>query len=539
MNITLRVAAYVFAIGSLSASAAFGQSNITETGRAQIVVDSTSGADTATGTLSSPVKTLSAAVAKAAALNARGVSAKISVNPGVYRESLDLSGLNGQSNAPITIEAAGSSPSIISGSDVVTGWAHSSGSVYVHSWSYGSTTCPVPSGWPSRTIGRISLQRNMVFVNGYFLTQVLSHSQLKTGTFYIDTGRKLIYVWPQNGANMGSAKVEITVRPAIMSISGRSNVTIRNLTFQHASSCMNSNAVTVFGTHNVLLDHLVFRWNNWGGLFVGNSSNVTVQNSKAAHNGGIGFVGTRNKDILFQNVESDYNNWRGAMSNFFDWGMGGLKLLLTHGGTVRNYVAYHNHAQGLWFDTDNKNITVDNVKLIGNAWASLQLEANQGPITVKNSLVCDGGSGINFLTSEHVTITGTTMFNNGGAKLQAQIYLAGRPGGRSIRDWETGQSYHLYTQNATFTNNVVEDKDSSQFVFGTYLSAGDFSHFSSSLHSNNNIWFDAQRSTVFTLAQSHHVSFSGWKGSTGQDSGSKWQAYASAQQKCAAVHPTM
>ncbi len=205
---------------------------------------------------------------------------------------------------------------------------------------------------------------------------------------------------------------------------------------------------------------------------------------------------------------------------------------------MRNLLSYHNYAQGLWFDTDNKNILIDNVKLIGNAWANLQLEANQGPIKMQNSLVCNGGSGINFLTSEHVTITNTKFFNNGGAKYAAQLYLAGRPGGRSITDWETGQYYHLYSQHETFTNNVVEDGTPGQRVMGTYLGSGDWSHFGSTLHSNYNQWFDAHSSTPFTVANARRVNLGGWRSKTGQDYSSAWRTYSVVKQSCGSVSPS-
>ncbi len=538
MNIRSKVAALFAAAIAISATGAFGQANVVETQGNSIVVDANVGSDSAVGTLSAPVKTLGSAVAKAMAASAHGVSTTINVNPGVYRESLDLSGSGSDAAAPITIQAASSGSTVLSGSDVVRGWAHSYGSVYVHSWSYGSTYCPVPNGWPSSKIGSMARRNAMIFVNGHSLTQVDSRSSLKPGTFYVDTGRRLAYVWAQSGANMGSATVEVAARSTVLNIGNRSNLVLRNLIFQHANSCMLGDAVNVYRSHNVLIDHVTAQWNNWGGISVSYSTNVTVQNSLAIHNGGIGFVSTRDKNILYQYDETDYNNWRGAMGNFYDWGMGGLKLLQTHGGTVRNLVSYHNQAQGLWFDTDNKNILIDNVKLIGNVWANLQLEANQGPITMQNSLVCNGGSGINFLTSEHVTVKNTKFYNNGGAQYAAQVYLGGRPGGRPINDWETGQYYHLYSQNDTFTGNVIEDGAGGQKVLGTYLSPGDWSHFTGSLHSDHNQWFDPTTSTAFTVTNARHVNLSGWRNSTGQDWSSAWRTYSVVKQSCDSVTPS-
>jgi hypothetical protein len=45
-----------------------------------------------------------------------------------------------------------------------------------------------------------------------------------------------------------------------------------------------------------------------------------------------------------------------------------------HGAKVQNHFSYNNQAQGLWFDTDNKDIVIDNATLVGSANAALQIE---------------------------------------------------------------------------------------------------------------------------------------------------------------------
>ena len=115
-----------------------------------------------------------------------------------------------------------------------------------------------------------------------------------------------------------------------------------------------------------MFDRVQANWNNWGGLSISGASNFTVQNSIASHNGGVGFQTTRSQYGLYDFNETDYNNWRGAQAAFYDWGMGGFKLFQTRNITVQNHYSYNNQAQGLWFDTDNKNMTVTNATLVGS-----------------------------------------------------------------------------------------------------------------------------------------------------------------------------
>ena len=49
-------------------------------------------------------------------------------------------------------------------------------------------------------------------------------------------------------------------------------------------------------------------------------------------------------------------------------------------------------------------------------------------------------------------------------KVQGQIYLAGKLGGRSAKDWETGQTYNIISNNVTFNGNTVQDAGPGQYV---------------------------------------------------------------------------
>jgi len=310
----------------------------------------------------------------------------------------------------------------------------------------------------------------MLFVNNVPLTQVLAASQLQPGTFYVDETNSRILAYPSAGINMQTALVEAAVRPTTLNVSGRTNVTVRGLVFRHANSCVNQSGANISKSSNVLIDQVQALWNNWGGLGIYSSTGVTVQNSIASYNGGVGFVTSHDQNSLYNFDESDYNNWRGAQGAFYDWAMGGTKLFAMHGAKVQNHFSYNNQAQGLWFDTDNKNITIDNATLVGSANAALQIERNEGPITLQNSHLCSSGTGVNLLTSEKVTIKNNAFYNNGGtAKYQAQIYLAGQAGGINIPDWQTGQVYNLVTTGLVMSANSFQDAGVGQLLFGTYL----------------------------------------------------------------------
>ena len=506
-----------------------------------IFVDAAKGTDSAAGTQASPLKTIQAAVSKANTRNTRALASTIIVNPGVYREKVSISAISGQTNSPLTIQAANPGTAIIAGSDVLSNWApeSSNSSIFSSPWQYKFGTSAIPSGWPAN-IEPIVRRTEMIFVNSQPLTQVMATSQLQPGTFYVDETNSRLLAYPPAGATMQTSLVEAAVRSTTFNISGRSNITVRGLVFRHANSCVNHSSANITSSSNILVDQVQVLWNNWGGLGIYSSNTVTVQNSIASYNGGVGFVTNRDQNTLYSFNETDYNNWRGAQGAFYDWAMGGTKLFAMHGAKVQNHFSYNNQAQGLWFDTDNKDIVIDNATLVGSVNAALQIERNEGPITLQNSHLCSSGTGVNLLTSERVTIKDSSFYNNGGTnKYQAQIYLAGQAGGINISDWQTGQLYNLVTSGLVMSGNSFQDATAGQLLFGTYLSGSDWTTFASSLSSSNNRWYDPSTPASFKIVNGKIVNLASWQNAVGTDYSSIWAASsASVASSCSAPSPT-
>ena len=516
---------------------AIAQANVIENQSTYLYVDAKSGSDGNSGAQSSPFKTVQAAVNTANYLNEQGVGVKVIVNAGVYREHVNIGNYKATA-APLTVQAAITGTAVIAGSEVLTGW-YDSGGIYSRAFTYTPPVCGIPAGWPSN-FAPIALRTEMVFVNGTPLTQVLAWADLKPGTFFINYSYSVIHIDPPAGTDMSTALVETAVRPQTLTVQGRSNVVLRGLVFEHAADCVNTTGAYVSSSYNVLIDSVQARWNNFGGFGVYSSSNVTVKNSVTSYNGGVGFNGDRDQNLLLSFNESDFNNWRGAQAAFYDWAMGGVKLFRIHGATVQNHFSYNNQAQGVWFDTDNKNITVNGATASGNVQAALQIERNEGPITVENSTLCSSGQGVNVLTSTGITLQNNTFYNNSGTnKYQAEIFVAGITGGKIITDWQTGQNYDLFTTGMVLSGNTFLNASPGQLVFGTYLGGTDWTLFASTLKSSNNRWYDPATANSFKIVNGHIVGIASWQSAVQTDYSSVWQApTTSPLTACKAPAPT-
>jgi hypothetical protein len=505
---------------------AYSQASVTENQTTYLYVNGSTGSDSHSGTSSSPLKTIQAAVNKANTNNQKRIGTKIIVASGVYRESVTVNHVWNGSSVPLTIQAASTGGAVIAGSNVLSGWTPVSGHpyTYYHPWTYNFGYCSMPSGWPGNIPG-VARRTEMIFVNGVAYTQVMSESQLHPGTFYVDEGTNQILLTVPSWLSIYSAYVEAAVRNSTITVNQRTNVVLRGLVFRHGRTCINQAAANINGSSEVLLDHVQAIWNSWGGLAVNSSNHVTVRSSIASHNGGVGLMGFEDLYALFSYNESDFNNWRGAQGALYNWGMGGTKLMKMRDTTVQDHYSYGNQAQGLWFDTDNKNITVNNATVAGSIMSALQLEANEGPILVENSRFCTSLAGATVLNNEKLTMKYNNFYNNGGFGLYpGEIFIAGRAGGHVIYDWQTGQYYKLYTSGTVLTGNKFQNATSGQNVFGTYLSGTDWSEFANSLQGSGNYWYDPHTSYSFKLPSGHMANFSAWKSAVGTDYSSYWSS---------------
>ncbi len=153
-------------------------------------VDAVAGSDSNPGTQDAPFKTIGMGASVAEANNRLGIGSKVTINPGLYREAFSLTANYQDTTLPITFEAAVPGTVTISGADQYSGWVPFPGNpnIYTTVWPNQFGLCSAdPGGGPFQQ--DIVLRREIVFVNGAPLTQVLSMNQMQQGSFYVDESR--------------------------------------------------------------------------------------------------------------------------------------------------------------------------------------------------------------------------------------------------------------------------------------------------------------------------------------------------------------
>jgi len=492
----------------------------------ELFVDPYAGADTNDGSPATPLKSASAAAALALANKRAGTGTVITLRPGIYREFIDLNGVGvGGSNAPIVIRAEKPGGVTISGSYRWTDWVPDPADSrrYIRAWPYHWQACTFPAGWPK--ISPLGLRREMIFVNAQALTPVLSLGDLKAGSFFIDETAARVYLRPPEGISLTTATVEVAIRPSLFRSSSVSNLTLSGLVFEHANSCFNNQpnaGVTISGGHDVTLEDLQIDWNNWIGVNLFSINNAVVRRVEISHNGESGLNAFRLKNADISDVDVSDNNWRGGgLGGFRTWEPAGAKLLRIHGAVLRNIRALRNDGRGLWFDTDNLDVTLQNITVENNSMGGIDIEASKGPFLIKDSFICNNlHEGLQGNQSDSLRLTHDVIAGNQKAQIWASI--SQKP--RTDTNWETKASFSTLAQHWVIEQSTIASSGPHQMLYEGFLSADPApGPFLETLTSDRNHWYKPDSSPGFQMDSgyfsrpAHAVSFSEWREITGQD----------------------
>jgi hypothetical protein len=515
---------------------AHGQANVNEgLETALIYVDGNLGSDSNPGTQALPFKTIGKGAAVAMTNNQNGIGTRVTINPAVYREAIALNSSSKATSLPITLEAFGKGGGVeVSGADVWTGWQPSSANpnIYTNAWPYAWGLCPTTAGSPFEQ--DIVLRREMIFVNGTLLTQVLSLPQMTRGTFFVDEPNGVVYIYPALGTDIGSATVEVGTRNNLFRAFGLTNFVLRGINFDKGSDCRNNDTVTFNGGTNIVVDNDGFNWNNSGGFGINGATFFTIRDNVAMHNGQRGFKSFEAKNGLWTGDEADYSNWRGSQGGIYAWSAGGYYFFAQHDNTVTNLKMFYNLAHGVHWDTDNANITARSLIAAYNLQDGLVVEKSEGPVSIADSKVCFNApislyynGGMLLRVSTYVTLTSNTFADN----YISQIPIVGIQGGIpiAVTNYETGEQYNLLTTNLTMQSNIVVGGTGQQLVYDFDQAGTAWTDFQTTLTSDHNKWWNSSVAQPFTVpvpAYYTPIAWTDWLSETGQDVHSLFEAPA-------------
>jgi hypothetical protein len=537
----------------------------------------TNGNDANNGSSSSPFRTVRKGVDTAVRDKNNGTSAKVIIRDGTYRESVGYYGVSASNNAVLIVQAANPDKAIISGSDTA-GWnsnwtvysSTSTSKVWRHAWNFGWALGPNNGAGSDGNDGNdgfaptIARRREVIFVNDVCLKQVTSLSALSDYSFhtpvsvaYDANGKPLtregdqpttgdIYVKLPASINLNGSttKIEVVTRAGLLDIANKNNLVFRGLAFQHDGSHIFNGedrpqaALRLIRCNNVLLDRCRFRWSNSEGFKIKYGSNITIRGSSFNHNGHAGKIGVGLTNVLVEDSDTSYNNWRGAWGGYYRWSPAGFKFLYTRLGTWRRHRAVENLCTGMWMDLANEDIRFERCFVHHNLARGIHLEAGPGPMVVLNSIVCHNrteptdpwkyGSGIVVSHAAYNTLHHNICYDNDVAQISVRDDFTHR-----TLDSIDGQMIDTYTRNLTLFNNACVATNDKQYVLSMPNREFDIQNgvemFYSTLDTNYNCYWHPLDEPLTVLAFRTGVStgtvtprtFGNWKWYAEQDYESK------------------
>ena len=310
---------------------------------------------------------------------------------------------------------------ILNGSRLLTGWTQS-GSFWVVS---GQTQQNYFSG--ARCAGSTTRCKvgDDVFFDDKPLQAVTDISQLGSGKFFFDYPNDKIYI----ADNPSGHKVEgIVANHAFSGCAGGAVCTgtlISGLIVEKFADVAIELGDGTVENNEVRLNHTV-------GIAIARDG--VIRNNYVHDNGLEGVSSTGNsprRNLLVEGNELARNGWYAGFD--MGWEGGGGKWLFVNGLTIRNNHVHDNNGRGLWTDTDNINVVIENNRIENNWAEGIEHERSYDAIIRNNTIRGNGfgnggiwmfGAGIYIASSANVEIYGNVVEDNyaGIGAVQRELY---------------------------------------------------------------------------------------------------------------------
>ncbi|PJF32439.1 MAG: hypothetical protein CUN52_01640 [Phototrophicales bacterium] len=507
------------------------------------------------GTYQNPLKTIQGAFDRLVPLRQAGVDVRIILADGIYREALFNGGesnltapirpfwMIAETTAQITIEAERIGGAIISGADVWTDWQPHGQGIYTHHWQYdwgvagrydqGEYT---PSEYASR--------RELVILNHQRLTPVTSYEALTPNTFWVDEASDRLFIHIDPTVDIQQQFIEVGVRDQLLYGWNRGHFVLRGLVFQHSVDS-GAHAAVAFQVgegktcEHVVLEDVTIRQNAQVGLYL-NCHHTTLRRVQIIDNGFAGVIGTNMHTLLVEDSLFSGNGWRawrdgrGQLGVDFGWSNAAMKLLFIENALIRNNQFTDNWIDGLWFDTDNRHITIENNLIARNRWNGLFLEASYGPFIVRHNRILSNG-----LNDVVLSVVQDVLFESNevisDAPINSLIYDTQNVAlffGEFRRD-DAFSGLMFTLGDITLRNNTIVATNGRSLTASDWLSFtaddanvyADYRHFIDALTSNMNVWVSDTVNPfrlTMNVGYSQQFDFDQWRMITRQDGQSQF-----------------
>lgn len=366
------------------------------------VIVSPSGRDDAAGTAGAPLRSVSAAVSRAAP------GGTVVLRHGAYHESVVI-----PAGKRLTIQPWPAEAVWFDGSVPVSGWTASGGRWQRSGWATEFDASPTftrgardhtAEGWgfidPAHPM---AADPDQVWIGGVPQRQVGSLDVLRPGAFFHDRGADRLYL----GSDPAGREVRAsTLQRAVMARAGGS--VLRGFGVRrYAPSVPDMGAVTV-EEPGIEVEHVAIDESATIGLFVA-ARDARLRNLRVERSGMLGVLADEADGLVAERMRIEGNN----VEHFNESpSAGGMKVTTSRGATARDSVFGSNGGTGLWFDVSSYDMTVVGCEMRANAKHGISLEISAKALVANNIVAQNRGNGIKVNNTSDVSIWNNTLMGN-------------------------------------------------------------------------------------------------------------------------------
>jgi hypothetical protein len=361
-----------------------------------LFVDGANGSDSKSGTSSSPLKTVKAAVSKATS------GKTIVIRKGTYHETVVVPGTK-----TLTIQAYPNEAVWFDGSVPVRSWTQSGSKWVTSGWKAEfSSSMGGDAHFKSRFIGSnpMAADPDQVFIDGVALKQVSSSSNVVAGTFAVNDGADTITI----GSNPSGKEVRASDLAQAINISSPNSV-VQGIGVRRYATPYETRSALKLSNKGGTVRNVVVSDNAMIGISLSNSGKL-LDHVTVERNGMMGIGGTEDDNSVVKNSKANGNNTQ----QFKDAPVsGGIKFTRSRTISVVNTEAKDNGGSGIWFDASCYDMTVTNNVATNNTKNQIEVEVSSKAIVANNEAL-GGETGILLYDAGQVK-----AFNNelGGSRL--------------------------------------------------------------------------------------------------------------------------
>jgi hypothetical protein len=403
---------------------------------------------------------------------------------------------------------------ILSGANLSSGgqWTLDTGRIYYRTWTNNWGLQAWPSGWDVLGFSDHLRRREMVFVDDVWLRQVLAYANLTDfdGSYYVDEAADRLYMRLPTWADIDRSKIEIGTREHAYTADARSNLTVRGFTVEKCATQINvGGAFKLTGACvDPLVEDCTFRLNNTHAANSSEPFRQTWRRCHFDHNGLAGCGDYRARGCLMEDCTNNYNNWtRGLWGGMQIWS-DGMKFWESRDVTLRRFTARGNNSAGIWFDTDNKNVLVEDCLVEQNARFGLYFEIMTGHLTIRRTRCADNEWGLVLRDARWVALENVELLRN-----DQQINLGAYTG--TWTEWDTSTVVDNNTQNFSMERSTLWGAAAGDYhMVGGLMSQAQWDTFKATAWFDRNTYYSENNTTPFQVKEggaTANKNFADWK----------------------------